>query len=237
MPLTYLYNDGDIFAVYKPTGTHSVQLPKGGGTSVADELLQTNRSLSQASKQPGDAGLINRLDEGTSGVLLGATTRAVWDALYELLLAGDIHKTYALIVEGECSGSHTITSWIGSPHRGAKKMKVYEKQPPDWARALEGTTTYSAQRYLAHCDATIVHAVASPARRHQVRAHAAHLGFPLVGDTLYGSNKPLTNLTRSPREFFLHAMKVRFSHPLTKQDIEIISDPATELSLDIPDAR
>jgi len=230
MPLTYLYNDGDIFAVYKPAGIHSVRLPAGGGNSVADELLQANPKLSEASKQPGDAGLIHRLDESTSGILLGATSRPVWDKLFEELLAGTIHKTYALIVEGQFTGTHTITSWLGSPHRGAKKVKVYEKEPPDWARALEGTTTYSARRYLGARDATIVEAQASPARRHQVRAHAAHLGFPLVGDGMYGSTRALANISRTPREFFLHAMKVNFTHPLTNENIDIVSNLEDELA-------
>ena len=230
MALTYIYNDGNIFAVYKPAGIHSVQLPKGGGNSVADELLQNNPSLSQASKQPGDAGLLHRLDESTSGILLGATSRPVWDMLFEGLLAGTIHKTYALIVEGQFTGTRTITSWVGSPHRGAKKVKVYEKEPPDWARALEGTSTYSSHRYVTDRDATIVEAEASPARRHQVRAHAAHLGFPLVGDTLYGSTRTLADMTRAPREFFLHAMKVSFTHPLTTEKIEIVSELEHELT-------
>ncbi len=230
MSLTYLYNDGDIFAVYKPAGMHSVQLPKGGGSSIADELLKHTPSLSQASKQAGDAGLIHRLDESTSGILLGATTRSVWDMLFEALLAGEIHKTYALIVEGQFTGTRAITSWLGSPHRGAKKVKVYEREPASWARALEGATTYTARSYLLGQDATILEAVASPARRHQVRAHAAHLGFPLLGDTLYGSTRPLADMTRAPREFFLHALKVNFTHPLTKENLEIVSEIGHEFA-------
>jgi 23S rRNA pseudouridine1911/1915/1917 synthase len=230
MALTYLYDDGDIFAVYKPAGMHSVQLPKGGGNSVADELLLTEPELSKVSKQPGDAGLIHRLDESTSGILVGATTRPVWDKLFEALLAGAIHKTYALIVEGEFTETRAITSWLGSPHRGAKKVKVYESEPASWARALKGTTTYTARSYLLGHAATILEAVASPARRHQVRAHAAHLGFPLLGDTLYGSTRTLADMTREPREFFLHALKVNFTHPLTKADIEIVSEIGHELA-------
>lgn len=230
MSLTYLYNDGDIFAVYKPAGMHSVQLPKGGGSSIADELLKHTPSLSQASKQSGDAGLIHRLDESTSGILLGATTRPVWDMLFQALLAGEIHKTYGLIVEGQFTGTRAITSWLGSPHRGAKKVKVYEKEPADWARALEGTTTFTARSYLLDHDATILEAVASPARRHQVRAHAAHLGFPLLGDTLYGSTRTLADMSRAPRDFFLHAQQVNFTHPLTNEKIEIMRGIEQELA-------
>lgn len=231
MPLTYLYNDGDIFAVYKPSGIHSVKLPKGGGASIADELLSANPALIESSKNPGDAGLINRLDVDTSGILLGATTRCTWEALYALALSGEIHKTYAALVEGEVKETLSITSYIGSPNRGAKKVKVYEQEPAAWARALEGTTTYTAHSYLQELDASLVLVSASPARRHQVRAHAAHLGHPLVGDSLYGSTRALMPITPDARSFFLHASALSFIHPCSGRQISIESQFEQELSL------
>lgn len=213
MPLSYLYNDGEIFAVYKPPGVHSVQLHSGGGESIADELLALNPSLSVSGRSPGDAGLVHRLDRETSGILLGATARPVWEKLFEQVLNGSVEKSYALLVEGKFARDQEISSFIGSPHRGAKKMKVYECTPPDWTRALHGTTLYRLVSYIPSQDASLLMATASPARRHQVRLHAAHLGHPLVGDMLYGSKRSLT-ITRGPvREFFLHATSVSFAHP------------------------
>jgi 23S rRNA pseudouridine1911/1915/1917 synthase len=223
MPLSYLYNDGEIFAVYKPPGVHSVRLPSGGGESVADELLALHPGLSLSSKNPGDAGLVHRLDRDTSGVLLGATTRPVWEKLFEGVMNGAVEKSYVLLVEGEFSRDQTLSSFIGSPNRGAKKMKVYESAPPDWARALYGTTSYRTLSYFPNHDASLLIASASPARRHQVRLHAGHLGHPLLGDALYGSKRSLP-LERGPaREFFLHAASVSFAHPNTGQRIVIES--------------
>ena len=156
MPLTFLYNDPDIFAVYKPAGIHSVRLPTGGGASIADELLKACPELALSSKSPGDAGLIHRLDEGTSGVLLGAKRRDVWEKLFDQAMAGEVQKTYALLVEGRFESARTISSFIGSPHRGAKKVKVYEKQPPDWARALSGTTTFTPTSFIERHNVTIL---------------------------------------------------------------------------------
>lgn len=231
MPLTYLYNDGDIFAVYKPAGLHSVQLPKGGGSSVADELLKANPLLQESSRTPGDAGLINRLDEETSGILLGATKRSTWQKLFSLSMEGKVSKTYVALLEGEFTGTQTITSFIGTPNRGAKKVKVYEKEPPAWARALEGTTTYTAHHYVPSLDATLVYAAASPARRHQVRAHASHLGHPLLGDTLYGAARPFPTISPTHREFFLHAAKMSFVHPLSGEAVAIECPFERELSI------
>lgn len=217
----FIYNDGDIFAVYKPTGAHSVQLRKGGGWSIADELLRSNPSLGQASEKSGDAGLVNRLDEETSGLLLGATSRSVWQRLYDQALRGEVKKKYALLVEGRVSKDFSITSFIGSPHRGAHKVKVYEKRPPSWARALEGTTQYHPHQFISAHNTTLLLASASPARRHQVRAHAAHLGIPLIGDDLYGSKRGLPPIVKSSRRFFLHAYSLTLRHPILNKEIVI----------------
>ena len=231
MSLKYLFNDGDVFAVYKPAGAHSVQLRKGGGWSIADELLRATPSLAQASEKPGDAGLVNRLDEETSGILLGATSRSVWDNLYKQALRGEVHKKYAVLVEGRVSKEFSITSFIGTPNRGAHKVKVYEKRPPSWARALEGTTTYTPHHHISLHNVTLLLASASPARRHQVRAHAAHLGVPLIGDSLYGSTRALPPIVKSSRRFFLHAFHVSFRHPIFGKEIVVESPFEDEIVL------
>lgn len=231
MTLKFLFNDGDVFAVYKPTGSHSVQLRKGGGWSIADELLRATPSLAQASEKSGDAGLVNRLDEETSGILLGATSRSVWEKLYKQALNGEVYKKYALLVEGRVTKEFSITSFIGTPNRGAHKVKVYEKRPPSWARALEGTTKYAPYLHLPLYNVTVLIASASPARRHQVRAHAAHLGVPLIGDSLYGSTRALPPIVKSSRRFFLHAHHVAFRHPIFGNEIVVESPLEDELIL------
>jgi 23S rRNA-/tRNA-specific pseudouridylate synthase len=231
MPLSYLFNDGDIFAVYKPAGAHSVQLRKGGGWSIADELLRENPSLAQASEKPGDAGLVNRLDEETSGILLGATSRSVWEKLYKQALHGEVHKKYAMLVEGRVTKDFSLTSFIGTPNRGAHKVKVYEKRPPSWARALEGTTKYTPHQHIPLHNVTILLASASPARRHQVRAHAAHLGVPLIGDALYGSTRALPPIVKSSRRFFLHAYYISFRHPIFGKEVVVEAPFEAELTL------
>jgi 23S rRNA-/tRNA-specific pseudouridylate synthase len=231
MPISYLFNDGDVFAVYKPAGAHSVQLRKGGGWSIADELLRENPSLGQASEKPGDAGLVNRLDEETSGILLGATSRSVWDKLYKQALNGEVHKRYALLVEGRVTKEFSITSFIGTPNRGAHKVKVYEKRPPSWARALEGTTKYTPHLHLPIHNVSLLLAEASPARRHQVRAHAAHLGVPLIGDSLYGSTRALPPIVKPSRRFFLHAYHISFRHPIFDNEVVVESPFDRELIL------
>lgn len=227
--LTFLYEDSDLFAVYKPAGVHSVRLPEGGGASVADALERHDESLTLAAPRAGDCGLIQRLDLETSGVLLGAKNRAMWELLFKALLQGDIKKTYVALVEGELRERTTLSSYIGTPHRGARKVKVYEKEPAKSARALPGTTVFTPIGRACPKGTTLVTAQASPARRHQVRAHAAHLKLPLVGDSLYGATTALGDFATKPRQFFLHAWQVEFAHPTTGIDVVVRSDYECEL--------
>ena len=226
----FLLSDPDLFAVYKPPGMHSVKIPEDGGYSLADELIAYDPELSIVSRSSLDGGLVQRLDFGTSGVLLGAKNRPTWDALYEALSAGKIEKSYVALVEGEVSESITVSTLIGSPHRGAKKMRIYSSPPTPPVRALPGTTVFTPIKHLPQFDMTLVQAEASPARRHQIRAHAAHIGHPLVGDLLYGSRRTIGALCASPRDFFLHAWRLKFKHPKSGETIEVESDFKVELS-------
>jgi 23S rRNA-/tRNA-specific pseudouridylate synthase len=218
--LSFLYEDSDVFVVYKPAGLHSVRLPNGGGLSLADLLLAHNPALAHASRTPGDAGLVQRLDLETSGAALGAKNRPSWDALFKALLSGEIKKQYVALVEGRIEDQREVSSYLGSPHRGAKKVKVYLSEPAASARALYGLTRIEPIAFNAASNQTLVRVAASPARRHQVRAHLAHLGYPLVGDTLYGASSTLN----AQRKFFLHAETISFKHPVSDEQIMIRSE-------------
>lgn len=217
--LTFLYQCEHLFAVDKPPGVHSVRIAGGGGPSLADMLLQWRPDLASVGTPGVDAGLVSRLDYSTSGVLLGATSQPVWERLHRMILSGAVEKLYVAYLQGQLGEQHSVTTFIGSPNRGAKKMKVYERPPPKSARALEGSTTFRPVQYDSV--GTWAEVTASPARRHQVRAHAAYLGYPLIGDTLYGATERLPGSGGGQREFILHAARVCFDHPETAARITI----------------
>jgi 23S rRNA pseudouridine1911/1915/1917 synthase len=227
--LKFLFQDEHLFVVYKHAGLHSVRLADGGGQSVADLLLDLYPNLARVSKNSDDAGLISRLDHHTSGLIVGAFSSALWESLYQASLEGRVRKKYAALVQGNLSSEISCSSYIGSPNRGARKVKVYEKRPARSARALPGTTLFSPLSYDATRDISLIRAEASPARRHQIRAHASHLGHPLVGDSLYGSTLNVAGLTTSQRSFFLHSWKVSLNHPITAEPLNFESPLEAEL--------
>jgi 23S rRNA pseudouridine1911/1915/1917 synthase len=222
--IEFLYRDQHLFAINKPASIHSVRLTNGGALSLADMLLSQHPELAQASRSTGDAGLVQRLDFDTSGVILGATSRQVWEQLHAALLEGRVKKSYTALVHGEFKAHTNLTTHIGSPYRGAKKVKIYTSPPPASCRALLGTTKFAPIRYFPNLNMSLVSASASPARRHQIRAHAAHLGHPLVGDTLYGTKQTLPlALCTDKRSFILHASELILTHPQSGEILRIES--------------
>ena len=228
--LSFLYQDTEIFAVYKPAGLHSVRLPDGaGGSSLADMLISRYPKLSSVAKSEGHAGLISRLDRDTSGVIVGAFSQELWEQLYQMLLTGKMKKSYVALVHGRLSEERSFSSYIGSPNRGARKVKVYEQRPAKSARALPGTTHFLPLSVDTSLNVSLVTVLAAPARRHQVRAHAAYIGHPLVGDSLYGSTESVERFVTTPRSFFLHSRQVTFTHPRSGEQITIESPLMKEL--------
>lgn len=220
----YLYEDEYIFALNKPAGLHSVGLKSGGRASLADLLLTHNPGFATVSKNECDAGLVQRLDLDTSGIILGAKTREIWILLHNEIAKGAFVKRYIALVDGAFKEPTTISSYIGSPNRGARKMHSYKDLPTKNIRALFGTSNFVAFKKTEDNCRSFVEVSASPARRHQVRVHAAQLGHPLTGDTLYGSKQSLpSKLKQTSRAFFLHAHYIKGVHPITKQPLEIHS--------------
>lgn len=212
---------------------HSVSLPGDDKTTVASILADALPTLKAAAEKETDSGLVQRLDGDTSGVLLGAKHRAAWEKLRAQLLAREIEKSYIALVEGKAPPLTEIRNYIGSPNRGAAKMRVYEQKPAKKERALPAHSIFQLLCYLQDQDCSLVRVSAPTARRHQVRAHAACIGHALVGDARYGSTRNLaTILLLDPEctpQFLLHAERLAFTDPENGEKLDVSAPPSTAL--------
>jgi 23S rRNA pseudouridine1911/1915/1917 synthase len=218
-----IYEDSDLMVINKPPGLHSVNQVSSPESSLAAWLIKTNSSQAYVGKENEDGGLVQRLDNETSGLMIAARSQQNWEKLREMLLNGKIEKYYYCLVEGIFEEeSVTIDNFIGSPYRSASKVRVYKLHPEKPHRTLPATTVFDLMQTNKELNFSLLKASAATARRHQVRAHAAFLNHPLVGDTLYGSMTLLPS--DYPVSFFLQASSLKFMHPRTSKQMEFKLD-------------
>ena len=219
IPLEILYRDEDVAVVNKPSGM--IVHPGAGassGTLVAALLSCFGGSAGLSSiGGPLRAGIVHRLDKGTSGALIVALNDAAHKNLVEQFSSRLVQKTYLALLHGKIKGdSGTIEMPIARDLRRRSRMT---------ARRREGRAARTDWRVLLRLDGfSLVQADLHTGRTHQIRVHFSTLGCPVVGDTLYGAPRQervgsavLPELARN----FLHAARVAFSQPRTGESIDV----------------
>jgi 23S rRNA pseudouridine1911/1915/1917 synthase len=219
-----LYEDKSLVAIVKPAGLHCERRRGEGEVTVASWLAERYPEVAKSSERWEDAGLVQRLDQMTSGILIAAHSATVREAFRSMTSKGGIKKEYLALVEGAPPVSFSCEGLIGSPYRRAAKVRVYDRKPAGKHRALPAMTRFDRLKYFEEKDFSLVRVRCQTGRRHQVRAHAAHCGYPLVGDALYGAKTSAGDLIGEEREnvgFFLHAARLEFVHPVSGELVDL----------------
>jgi 23S rRNA pseudouridine1911/1915/1917 synthase len=216
--LTVLFEDAALVAVSKPAGVPSHPLRPGERGTVASALVARFPECAAASPDPREAGLVHRLDVGTSGVLVAARQRELWTPLREMMTAGGCQKMYLAEVAG-AAAAMVVEVPIGRVGRRGDRVRVGTGRGLLPAR----TEIEVAQPRGA---TTLVRARLSRGRPHQVRAHLAHCGWPVLGDPIY-ADPPARDLARAlgVDGLRLHAATLRFLHPTTAHWLTLESPP------------
>jgi 23S rRNA pseudouridine1911/1915/1917 synthase len=181
----------DLVVVDKPAGVPSQPLRAGELGTIANALAFRFPECVAIGDDPRDGGLVHRLDIGTSGVLVAARTLETYHALRGAFRAGQVIKHYLAITDGR-----PVARDCDAPlaQRG-KHVAV------DMTDGLPAYTELTVERVApGHA---LVRCIARTGRMHQIRAHLAHVGAPITGDTLYGG-APLTGHDG----FLLHAASI-----------------------------
>ena len=209
IPLDVVYEDGDVIVVNKPKGL--VVHPAPGhpdGTLVNALLHHCGDSLSGigGALRP---GIVHRIDRDTSGLLIAAKNDFAHQRLSAQLQDHTLSRVYRCIVVGNLrEDAGTVDAPIGRCPADRKRMAVVAGGRP----AVTHWTVL--ERLPGH---TYVECRLETGRTHQIRVHMASIGHPILGDTVYGSKKPVPGLQGQ----CLHAVGLRFLHPRTGEAVEL----------------
>ena len=212
IPLDIIYEDKDIIVVNKPKGM--VVHPANGnsnGTLVNAVMAICKDSLSGIGGEL-RPGIVHRLDKDTSGILIVAKNDKAHINLSEQIKNHEVKKTYLAVVRGVIKENEaTINMPIGRSTKDRKKMDVTEK----------GKNAVTHFKVLARSDKnTLLEVNIETGRTHQIRVHLSHIGYPIIGDSVYSNGKNKWNIEGQ----CLHAWKLDFVHPISKEKMHLEAD-------------
>jgi len=208
--LNIVFEDEDIIIINKPFGL--VTHPGAGNWNgtLANALLYYDSELSKLDR----AGIVHRLDKNTSGLMVIARNEKSQKYLVEQLQSHSVAREYSAIVYGHMISGGSINDPIGRDPKDRIKQAVS-------SHGKDATTHYRViDRFKNH---THVKAILETGRTHQIRVHLSHIGYPLLGDPMYGGRvrfpKKASEILKESllglKRQALHSKKLTLSHPST----------------------
>jgi RluA family pseudouridine synthase len=210
-PESILFEDDSLLVINKPAGL-MVEPDRNGHANLLQEVKKYLKTQ-LTSEQELYAQHIHRLDRPVSGIVLFAKQRAVLKNLSEQFAERRVKKFYQAITDQAPSiKCGVFEHW----HRKEKKKAMLYEQEIEYAE--KAILTYEVSELKA--DRFLWNIELHTGKYHQIRAQLANAGCPIVGDGLYGSTLPYhTNAIA------LHAYQLTFFHPITNEQIDIVSNP------------
>ncbi len=209
-----VHQDEWLLAVDKPAGLPVLPTPNGEEKTLATKIT---RQFPEQKKIP-DCGIVHRLDNDTSGIVLIARSVEIYETLRELWNTEAVKKMYLAIVLGKLKGDGDITTPIA--HHPSKKKKMV----PAGKSGRTAITHWKSKKVIG--DYTLLEVSITTGVRHQIRIHLASIGHPLAGDSLYQKTKHHTQNPRGLTHHLLHLSQLVFPHP-AKANVNLVlqSDP------------
>ncbi|MDQ2699704.1 MAG: RluA family pseudouridine synthase [Actinomycetota bacterium] len=200
-----VYRDDHLMVIDKSSDLVVHPAPSHDGETLV-ELLGAELAGGDDPERP---GIVHRLDRGTSGLLIVARENETHARLQEMIREREVERTYLALADGRFrSRTGTIDAPIGRAARKRHRMAV------NGAASREARTHFEVKESLRRD--TLVEVKLETGRTHQIRVHMEAIKHPLVGDTVYGGPRRY-ELDRQ----FLHSHRLRFSHPVTGEDLTL----------------
>jgi 23S rRNA pseudouridine1911/1915/1917 synthase len=225
IPLDVLFEDSDLAVINKPAG-----LVCHPGAGIRSGTLVNALLYRMGPLQAGDPtrpGIVHRLDKLTSGVMLAAKNNWTHRQLSQQFKSRQVKKEYVALVYGCPNPSFgTIDLPLGRDPRNRKKISTRSRH------SRTAITHYDTEKILGpFC---LLRVRIETGRTHQIRVHLAQKGHPIVGDSLYGTNRNLpiqaASAVKELHRPFLHSRRLEFRHPRTGEILSFTASIPTELA-------
>ena len=215
-----IHDDESIVVVDKPVGVAVHPSMGWTGPTVVGHLVAAGYRIA-TSGAPERQGIVQRLDVGTSGVMVICKGERAYSVLKNAFRNREIDKTYHALVQGH---PDPLTGTIDAPIGRAPKS--------DWKFAVREDGKHSVTHYEtleAHRFASLLEVQLETGRTHQIRVHMAALKHPCVGDLTYGADPTLAKKLKLERQW-LHAIRLGFTHPDSGKYVEFSSSYPEDLA-------
>lgn len=241
IPLDIIYEDEHLAVINKRAGM--VVHPGAGISSgtlanaiawhfkfqIPDFTSKDETIENPKSKIQNRVGIVHRLDKDTSGLIVVAKSEEIHEALSEQFRAREVFKSYlALVHGGVAEGKGKIDAPIAREKHNRTKMSVRQ-------HGRNALTLWKVKKRFEKF--TFLDVEIKTGRTHQIRVHLAHVNHPIVGDETYnaGRDKTVKDLQvrqaiQSLKRFFLHAEKLSFAHPQTKEKMNFVAPLPADLT-------
>lgn len=213
IPLDIVYEDDYLMVVNKPSGMVVHPAPGNYNHTLVNALMYHSKKLSKVNGEF-RPGIVHRIDEDTSGLLLVAKDDNTHNDLAKQISEKTVTRKYICLVHGVIyEDTAEIDAPIGRSKNDRKKMCVTDENSKDAITNVRVLERYS--------NSTLIECSLKTGRTHQIRVHMSYINHPVVNDPVYGYNK------MDDKEFgqMLHAREIGFIHPVTKEYLDFKVDP------------